>query len=95
VPSPGRQIVRAGGLPLDCQRRVVDDRGWVRYEMVHLYVATALGGQTIGLRREGRTVMVWFYELPIGSFVYGLDKSVQPLPLIESQSDGGSAQTTS
>jgi hypothetical protein len=48
----------------------------VRYEMVHVYVATALAGHTIGLRREGRTVAVWFYELRLGSFVYGFDKSV-------------------
>jgi hypothetical protein len=86
-PSPRRQIVRAGGHPLDCQRRVVDDRGWVRYEMVHVYVATALAGHTIGLRREGRTVTVWFYELALGSFVYGLDKSVQPLPPIEGKGE--------
>jgi len=78
-PSSRRAIVRAGGHPHDCQRRVVDDRGWVRYEMVHVYVATSLAGQTIGLRREGRTISVWFYELQLGSFVYGLDKSVQPL----------------
>jgi len=51
--------------------------------MVHVYVATALAGQTIGLRREGRTVTVWFYELPLGAFVYGLDKSVQPLGMME------------
>jgi putative transposase len=78
-PSSRRAVVRAGGLPPDCQRRVVDDRGWVRYEMVHVYVATALAGYTIGLRREGRTVTVWFYELPIGDFVYGEDSSVQPI----------------
>jgi transposase InsO family protein len=84
-PSSRRAIVRAAGHPPDCQRRVVDDRGWVRYEMMHVYVATSLAGQTIGFRREGRTVTVWFYELPIGSFVYGLDQSVQPVPPAESE----------
>jgi hypothetical protein len=78
-PSSRRAIVRAGGHPQDCQRRVIDGRGCVRYEMVHVYVSTAPAGQTIGLRREGRTVTVWFYELQVGTFVYGLDKSVQPL----------------
>jgi hypothetical protein len=87
-PSSRRAIVRAGGHPQDCQRRVVDERGWVRYEMMHVYVATALAGQTMGLRREGRTVTVWFCELPLGSFVYGLDKSVQPVPPIEAESSG-------
>jgi hypothetical protein len=86
-PSNRRAIVRAGGLPHDCQRRVVDDRGWVRYEMVHVYVATALAGYTIGLRREGRTVTVWFYDLPIGHFVYGEDSSVQPMPAIAGSDD--------
>jgi hypothetical protein len=28
-------------------------------------------------------VTVWFYELPLGSFVYGVDKSVQPPPPID------------
>jgi hypothetical protein len=82
-PSPRRQIVRAGGHPLDCERRVVDDRGWVRYDMMQLYVATSLAGYTVGLRREGRTVTVWFYELLLGSFVYGVDKSVQPFAIME------------
>jgi hypothetical protein len=38
-----------------------------------------------GLRREGRTVTVWFYELALGSFIYGLDTSVKPLPVIEAK----------
>jgi Integrase core domain len=86
-PSNRRAVVRAGGLPHDSQRRVVDDRGWVRYEMVHVYVATALAGYTIGLRREGRTVTVWFYELPIGHFVYGEDSSVQPMATVAGEGD--------
>jgi hypothetical protein len=93
-PSSRRAIVRAGGHQQDCQRRVVDDRGWVHYEMLHVYVSTALAGQTVGLRREGRTVTVWFYELQLGSFVYGMDKSVQPLAPCESVSST-SAVTTS
>jgi hypothetical protein len=47
--------------------------------MVHVYVATALAGYTLGLRREGRTVTVWFYELQLSQFVYGEDKTVQPM----------------
>jgi hypothetical protein len=86
-PSSRRAIVRAGGHPQDYQRRVVDDRGWIHYEMMHIYVATALAGYTVGLRREGRTVAVWFYELGLGSFIYGEDQSVQPLPLIDSDGE--------
>jgi hypothetical protein len=40
-------------------------------------------GHAIGLRREGRTVTVWFYELPIGHFVYGEYTSVQPMYVLD------------
>jgi putative transposase len=46
-PSGLCPIVRAGGLPQDCQRRVVDDRVWLRYEMLHVYVAAALAGYAL------------------------------------------------
>jgi hypothetical protein len=66
----------------------------VRYDMMHVYVATALAGYTIGLRREGRTVSVWFYELLLGSFVYGVDKSVQPFAAMEPGTPKASVPTT-
>ncbi len=59
-PSERRPCILVGGLLEDCQRRVVDEPGFIRYDMLHIYVATALAGYTVGLKREGRTVAVWF-----------------------------------
>jgi len=91
-PSTQRPVLRAGGWPDDCQPRVVDARGFLRYDMLHVYVATSLAGYTIGLRSEGRLVTVWFYHLAVGCFGSGVDESVQPLvpePVTRAVTPGG------
>jgi transposase InsO family protein len=76
--SRRKPVVRREGLPEDCQKRVIDDAGFVRYDIQHVYVAGALAGHTVGLRREGRRITVWFYELQLGWFVVGEHETVQP-----------------
>jgi len=77
--STRKPMVRTGGYPEDCSKRLVDARGWLRYDMMRIYVSTALAGYHVGLGREPDRMTVWFYDLCIGSFVHGEDESVQPV----------------
>jgi Integrase core domain len=64
--SRKRPVIRVGGWPADCQQRIVDDdRGFVRFDMLHVYVATALAGYTVGLRRE------WAHTTRLGDMAPG------------------------
>jgi hypothetical protein len=87
-PSSRRAVVQSGALRRDCQRRTVDSRGLVSWNLQRIYVTVALSGHTVGLRREGEVIAVWFYKMRIGTFRYGIDKTLKPA---ESKLDVGIA----
>jgi len=77
-PSPRRPIEIIGGFPDDCRAHTVNARGFIRVDGQVIYVTTALAERTVGVRQEGVNVFVWFYDLLLGSLVYGEDQSVRP-----------------
>jgi hypothetical protein len=79
-PSPRRPIEIIGGFPEDCRAHTVNSRGFVRVDGQVVYVTTALADRTVGIRQEGVNVFVWFYDVLLGSIVYGEDQSVRPPP---------------
>jgi len=79
-PSPRRARTQTGALRSGCERRTVDDRGWLSWNQQRVYVTTALRGHTVGLTRDEVVVIVWFHHLRLGTFDVGTGASVQPPP---------------
>ncbi len=66
------------GRPPDADLRPVFSAGWLKYRAQRVYITTALRGYRVALCEVGDEVHVYFFDLPLGRFRPGVDRSVQP-----------------
>jgi transposase InsO family protein len=66
------------GRPADCDLRPVFSGGWIKYRAQRVYVTDALRGFRVALREVGEEVHVHFFDLLLGRFRPGVDRSVHP-----------------
>jgi putative transposase len=66
------------GRPPDCDLRPVFNGGWIKYRAQRVYVTEALRGFRVALREVGDEVHVQFFDLLLGRFRPGVDRTVHP-----------------
>jgi transposase InsO family protein len=72
------------GRPADCDLRPVFTGGWIKYRAQRVYVTDALRGFRVALREIGDEVHVHFFDLLLGYFRLGVDRSVHPFGTVRS-----------
>lgn len=85
-----RRLSRCASLghPAGCYEVAINRQGYANCKGLHVYVSYALAGWKVGLQplADGRT-RVWFFNMLLGAFVPGRDRTVQPWVPVDAETN--------